>query len=248
LSSLLCIAVFLISVLYSCVGQAGATGYIAAMALLRLSPSEIKPTALVLNVLVSAIVTIRFRIDGRFRSEGQPSERILWPLTAASIPMSLLGGYLSLPTAFFNQILGVLLCVAALSLLVRRSTDSETIATPRISKVILVGAIVGLLSGLTGVGGGVLITPLLLRFRWVTARSAAAISGVFILINSLAALLGHISAVQSLPSGIGQLAIAAACGGLVGSQIGSAHLSEKAIHRVLGAVLFVAGFKLLFVR
>jgi uncharacterized membrane protein YfcA len=237
--SFFCAALFVISVLYSCVGQAGASGYIAAMALFGFAPAAIKPTALVLNVLVSAIVSLRFYRAGYF------SRHLFWPLALASVPAALLGGCVTLPTRAFNCLLGALLLVGALPFVFNRQAMENSASTPRLSRALLAGGGVGLLSGLTGVGGGVLITPLLLHCRWARAKTAAGVSAVFILVNSVAALSGHLSVARSLPSGLPLYASAAVLGGALGSQLGSAHLSAPAIHRILGAVLLIAGLKLL---
>jgi uncharacterized membrane protein YfcA len=235
-----CAALVLVSILYSCVGQAGASGYIAAMALFGFAPATIKPTALILNVLVSVVVSVRFYRAGHF------SWHLLLPFAVSSMPAALLGGYITLSPLVFNRLLGALLLVAAVPFFSRRDSAEHTVSPPRLPVALLAGACVGFLSGLTGVGGGVLITPLLLYGRWAAPKPAAAISAVFILINSVAALLGHLGADQSLPAGLPLFALAAVFGGAVGSQLGSAHLSAAAIYRILAAILFIAGLKLIF--
>ena len=235
-----CATLALVSILYSCVGQAGASGYIAAMALYGFAPAAIKPTALVLNVLVSVVVSVRFCRAGHF------SWHLLLPFAISSVPAALLGGYLTLPPIVFNRLLGGLLLVAAVPFFFRRDSAALLVSPPRLPVALLAGACVGFLSGLTGVGGGVLITPLLLYRRWAAPKPAAAISAVFILINSLAALLGHLGATHSLPPALPLFALAAVFGGVIGSQLGSVHLSASAIYRILGAILFIAGFKLIY--
>lgn len=234
-----CATLVVISILYSCVGQAGASGYIAAMALFGFAPAAIKPTALVLNVLVSVVVSIRFYRAGHFTG------RLLWPFVVSSVPAAVLGGYITLPPLVFNRLLGALLLVAAAPFFFRRDVEDHTVTPPRWPIALLAGALIGLLAGLTGVGGGVLITPLLLYCRWAAPKPAAAVSAVFILLNSAAALLGHLGAVRSLPADLPLFALAAVFGGAIGAQLGSTHLSAVAIYRVLGAVLLVASLKLL---
>ena len=237
--SLFCAALVVISVLYSCVGQAGASGYIAAMALFGFAPDTIKPTALVLNVLVSVVVSVRVYRSGHF------SWTLLWPFAAASVPTALIGGYLTLPPLVFDRLLGSLLLVAAVPFFLGRGAEAQAVSPPRRSIALAAGAGVGLLAGLTGVGGGVLITPLLLHCRWATAKSAAAVSAVFILINSVAALVGHLGATRALPPDLPLFSAAAVLGGAIGSYLGSVHLSAAAIYRILGSVLLIAGVKLL---
>lgn len=237
----LCGAFFVISILYACVGQAGASGYIAAMALFGFAPAAIKPTALALNVLVSAVVSLRFYRAGYF------SWRLFWPFAVASVPPALLGGYFTLPPRVFDCLLGAVLLVAAVPFLVRRESPEYSISMPSLPMAFLAGSSVGLLAGLTGIGGGVLITPLLLYCRWAQAKPAAAVSAVFIFVNSVAALTGHLGATHSLPSGLPFFALAAVLGGVVGAQLGSVHLPASAIYRILGAVLLIAGLKLVFI-
>jgi uncharacterized membrane protein YfcA len=211
------------------------------MALFGFAPAAIKPTALVLNVLVSAVVSLRFYQAGFF------SWRLFLPFAVASVPTALLGGYITLPPHLFNCLLGAVLLVAALPFFVRRDSPSHSISVPSLPVALLAGSSVGLLSGLTGTGGGVLITPLLLYCRWAQAKPAAAVSAVFIFVNSAAALAGHLGATHSLPSGLPLFALAAVFGGAVGAQLGSVHLPASAIYRILGAVLLIAGLKLLFI-
>jgi uncharacterized protein len=236
--SLFCATLFLVSILYSCVGQAGASGYIAAMALFGLPPGTIKPTALVLNVLVSALVAFRF-----FRA-GHLDWRTFWPIAIASAPAALLGGYLTLSPLFFNRLLGTLLVLAAPPLFFRKDFAETATHPPGPIAASLAGSGIGLVSGLTGVGGGVLITPVLLYCSWATGKRAAAISAVFILLNSIAALTGHFSATHNLPPGLPLFALSALAGGAIGSHMGSVHLSNVAIYRILGAILLLAGQKL----
>jgi len=233
-----CAALFAISVLYSSVGQAGASGYIAAMAVFGFAPATIKPTAIVLNVLVAAVVSIRFYWGGHF------SWRLLMPFALAALPTALIGGYVTLPPVAFNRLLGALLLIAAAPFFFRRNVSSP-VGQPHVVVALVTGAGIGLVSGLTGVGGGVLITPVLLYCRWATPKTAASVSAVFILINSLAALLGHLGATHNLPEHLTLFALCAFTGGMIGAHFGTAHLSAKAIYRILGVILFVAGGKLL---
>jgi uncharacterized membrane protein YfcA len=235
-----CSTLVLVSVLYSCVGQAGASGYIALMALFGFAPAAIRPTALVLNVLVSVVVSLRFYRAGHF------SWRLFVPFAVLSVPATFLGGSITLSPFVFSRLLGALLLIASVPFFFRRDSISQEISKPRLPVALLAGAAIGLLSGLTGVGGGILITPLLLNLRWADPKPAAAVSAVFIFLNSVAALLGHLGTVWSLPSHLPLFALAAVFGGAIGSQLGSAHLSSSAIYRILGAILSIAGLKLIY--
>ncbi len=236
---LLTAGVFVIAVLYSSVGHAGASGYIAVMSLLSLAPVIIKPTALALNILVASIATWQFFKAGHF------SWRLFWPFAILAVPFAFLGGYINLPTHTFKVILGFVLLYSAASLLFTAQRDKQVSEPPRLP-AIGVGAGIGLLSGLTGTGGGIFLTPLLLFMGWAEAKSAAAVSALFILVNSVAGLMGYLSNANTLPSLIAPLFVAAALGGVVGSYLGSRRFESAVIKRFLAVVLFIAGAKLIF--
>ena len=236
--SLLCAGVFAVAFLYSCVGHAGASGYIAVMTLFGLAPDIVKPTALALNVIVSSLASWQFWRAGHF------AWTLFWPFAALSTPCAFAGGALRLPAPAFQALVGLVLLWSAAVLLLRPPPD-EVRATPSGAVRASVGAGMGLLAGLTGTGGGIFLTPLLLFMRWARARTAAATSAVFILVNSLAGLLGHAMTTGELPAPAPSLAVAVLAGGAAGSYLGSTRLSHAAIKRVLAAVLVIAGAKLL---
>ncbi|MBX3026878.1 sulfite exporter TauE/SafE family protein [bacterium] len=238
--AVLILGVLLIAVLYSSVGQAGASGYIAVMSLVGLAPSFIKPAALALNTVVALIAAVQFHRAGHF------AWRLFWPFAALSVPLAILGGAVSLPSRVFNVLVGCLLLVSALSFVLRPS--SATAARPPTRAVAIgVGALLGLIAGVTGTGGGIFFTPLLLGMRWATPRQAAAASAFFVLVNSLAALVGNVSSARALPMSVVPLAGAAMVGGSVGAWLGSRHLAHAVIERVLAVVLLIAGGKLILV-
>lgn len=237
---LTCLLFLAIALLYACAGQAGASGYIAVMALLGYAPESIKPTALILNTLVSLVVSWRFIKDKHF------DWPLFWPFALGALPLALLGGYLTLPQQWFEYLLGMLLLIAGgLSFLRKPGAETQQ-QPPRRSVACAWGALIGLMSGLTGVGGGVLITPLLLFFNWSGVRTAASVSALFILLNSVVALIGHWSATSFyLPEGIGVLAVMAVAGGLLGARLGSRLLTPSQIRLVLGVILIVAALKMI---
>jgi uncharacterized membrane protein YfcA len=235
----LTLAILLVAFLYSCVGHAGASGYIAVMTLFSLAPAEIKPTALVLNILVASITTWQFWRAGHF------SWSLFWPFALLAIPMAFVGGYMSLPTHVFKVLIGVVLLFSAVRFLMRPSEDSVESAPSR-PLALSLGAGLGLLSGLTGTGGGIFLTPLLLFKRWARAKNAAAVSALFILVNSTSGLLGNLSSTRYFPVFALALAVAAIIGGTAGSYYGSRKLDPAMIKRLLAAVLLIAGFKLVF--
>jgi uncharacterized membrane protein YfcA len=235
----LSLAVFFVAFLYSSVGHAGASGYIAVMTLFSLAPSEIKPTALALNILVASIGSWQFWRAGHF------SWRLFWPFAILSFPFAYLGGYLNLPTHIFKVIVGVVLLFSAARFLMPQIVESE----PHIpSKPVSMGfgAFLGFLSGLTGTGGGIFLTPILLHMRWAKIKTAAAVSALFILVNSVSGLLGNFSATKNVPLFALPLGIAVVIGGTLGSYLGSKKLQSSTIKRLLAFVLIIAGAKLIF--
>lgn len=230
---------FIVSFLYSCVGHAGASGYIAAMTLFGLAPAVIKPTALALNILVATIASWQFRRAGHF------SWKLFWPLALASVPCAFLGGYLDLPTRVFKIAVGLVLLSSAARFLL--GPPEEPKAQPPTLPVSLgIGAGLGLLSGLTGTGGGIFLTPLGIFLRWDRTKTIAAVSAAFILVNSASGLAGVISKTRTFPDVALTIALAAAAGGTAGSYLGSSRLPHTAIKRLLAVVLAIAGFKLIF--
>lgn len=230
--------IFVIAILYSSVGHAGASGYIAVMSLLSLAPAVIKPTSLSLNVLVAAIATWQFYKAGHF------SWRLFWPFALPAIPLAFLGGYVSLPTHVFKIILGLVLIFSAARFLFELQRDKQISQPPRF-QAMAVGAGIGFLSGLTGTGGGIFLTPILLIMGWAEVKTAAAVSALFILANSLAGLTGYFANTRSLPSIIVPLFVAAALGGCIGSYLGSRRFDSVILKRFLAVVLFIAGSKLI---
>ena len=230
--------VFVIALLYSSVGHAGASGYIAVMSLLSLAPAVIKPTALTLNILVASIGAWQFWRAGHFRWA------LFWPFALLSFPLAFLGGYLNLPTQVFKILVGVVLLFSAVRLLAKPPAESEPHDPPRVA-AIGAGAGMGLLAGLTGTGGGIFLTPLLLFMHWARAKQAAAVSALFILVNSISGLLGNIGATKTFPTFALVLLVAAGAGGAIGSYFGSRRFDPVVIKRLLAIVLLIAGAKLI---
>lgn len=237
LLSWLALGVLVIAFLYSSVGHAGASGYIAVMTLFGLAPEVIKPTALVLNIVVATIGTWQFYRAGHFRWQ------LFWPFAVLGIPAAFIGGALKLPAPIFKVLVGVVLLLSAVRFLYDPREASETRPPNRLTSV-LVGGLLGLLAGLTGTGGGIFLTPLMILMRWAPTKIASATSVVFILVNSTAGLLGTLSTTQTLPAIALVLVVAAMIGGSLGSYLGSQRFSPVIIKRLLAAVLIIAGLKL----
>lgn len=236
---MLTLAIFIVAFLYSCVGHAGASGYIAVMTLFTLTPEVIKPTALALNILVAIIASWQFWRAGHF------SWKLFWPFALASVPCALLGGWLNLPTHVFKIAVGLVLLASAARFLLAPPVESTT-KPPAIGTSLGIGAGLGLLSGLTGTGGGIFLTPIGIFLKWADTKTIAAVSAVFILVNSAAGLIGHLGRTRSFPSVAWSMALAALAGGAAGSYLGSTRLPHTAIKRLLAVVLLIAGLKLIF--
>lgn len=231
-------AIAVVAFLYSSVGHAGASGYIAVMTLAGLDPLAIKPTALALNILVALIATSQFYRRGHF------SWPHFWPFAVLAVPMAFIGGYFNLPATIFKIVIGMILVGSAIQLLVRPAGVAAETTPPR-RVAIPVGGALGLLAGLTGTGGGIFLTPLLLLMRWSTAKTAAGVSAPFILLNSTAGLLGNVSSTQHFPAFVIPIALAAGLAGLAGSYYGSVIFTQATVKRLLAVVLLIAGSKLL---
>lgn len=234
--------IFAVALLYSSVGQAGGSGYLAVMAIFGVSAGVMKPSALVLNVLVAGIATARFHRAGCF------SARLFLPFAASAVPFAAWGGTLALPGPVYSRFVGIFLGIAAFTLLRGSLTNesSRTNAVPMIP-ALASGMGIGMLSGLTGIGGGIFLGPLLLGTGWAGVRESAGVSAAFNLSTSVAGIVGHLSIARSLPPAIPYWAVAAVVGGTIGSGLGSRHLGDAALRRLLGLVLVIAGVKLMLV-
>jgi uncharacterized membrane protein YfcA len=236
--------IFAAAAIYSAVGHAGASGYIAAMALFGVSPATMKPTALTLNILVATLATYRWNRAGLVA--GRP----LAPLLTASIPAAFIGGAIQLPGVWYRLLIGIVLMAAAFRLFASprgASAGCAEAAAVGWPAGLVTGASVGLLSGLTGTGGGIFLTPMLLLFGWAGARQASGITAPFILVNSIAGLAGNLLSLRGLPAELPYYMIAALLGAFVGVNMGIKWMSPIALQRVLAAVLCVAALKFILV-
>jgi uncharacterized membrane protein YfcA len=232
---------FVGAALYASVGHGGASSYLAVMGLFSLAPDVMKPTALALNILVAGVATLKFYRAGLF------SWRLFWPFAVASIPAAFVGGAVMLPARSYKILVGVVLLYAAVWMFrsALRPISKET-HPPPLWAAVIAGLAIGFLSGLTGVGGGIFLSPLILSMGWAETRATSGVAAPFILVNSIAGLLGHIASVSQLPPNVPVWGAAAVIGGWIGASYGSKRAPVPVLRQLLSLVLVVAGVKLIF--
>lgn len=231
------LAFFCAAALYASVGHGGASAYLAVMGLIGMAPAEMKPIALTLNIAVALLALSAFVRAGQFRA------RLFWPLAAASVPAAFVGGWLQSPELVFKLILAAALFFGAWRLAFGRATDPTALREPPLPALVLLGLVIGFLSGLIGIGGGIFLTPVLVLWRWVPAKPAAAVSAAFILANSLAGLSGFLVKGGAIPPLAWLLLPAVLAGGWLGSRWACQRARPSELLRVLAAVLVVAATK-----
>jgi uncharacterized protein len=232
---------FAAAALYASVGHAGASAYLAVMGLYNFAPSVMKPTALALNILVATVATFKFHQAGLF------SWKLFWPFAIVSVPAAFLGGATMLPLQWYRVVVGIVLLYAAVWM-VRSSLKPLEVEAhpPPLWASLVVGLAIGFLSGLTGVGGGIFLSPLLLYLGWAETRATSGVAAPFILVNSISGLLGHLSSVAQLPPNIPIWGLAVVLGGWLGATYGSKRAPPPVLRRLLALVLIVASVKLIF--
>jgi uncharacterized protein len=236
---LLAACMFVGAALYSSVGHGGASAYVALMALFGVAPAVMRPTALVLNIIVTSFTSWRYFNAGLFRW------RTLWPFLLGAVPFAFLGGTINLPSAYYRPLLGAILLISATRMLWPSQFDTARAwRDPSVTVGVLCGAAIGLLSGLTGTGGGIFLSPLLIFLGWSAAKPASGVVALFILCNSAAGLLGNYASVRALPADLPLFAGAVIAGAVLGSTLGI-RLATPLILRALGLVLLIAGLKLI---
>jgi uncharacterized protein len=232
--------VFLLAVLYSSVGHGGASGYLALMALFSFPPDFMRPTALVLNIFVSSIAFYSFYRRGHFRL------KLLLPFVITSLPFAFIGGMLSIEPKIYKIILGLFLLVAVARMFFRLKNFDGVTKPVNQPLALGIGAVLGFLSGLIGIGGGIILSPILILLRWANMKQTAAISAAFIIINSVSGLLGQsVNSLSLAPQSTIMLVVAIA-GGIAGSFLGSEKASSRVLLMALSSVLIFASIKLIF--
>lgn len=231
------IVFFLAAAIYSSVGHGGASAYLALMGLLGMAPAEMKPIALTLNIAISGVALVSFIRAGHFQ------KNLFLPLAAASVPAAFLGGWLQAPDSLFKVVLAAALIIGAWRLAFGRAEEDQPLRPTRLPTLIVLGFSIGLVSGLVGIGGGIFLTPLLVLFRWSTARPAAAVSAAFILANSCSGIAGFMMQGGSIPSLVWMLLPSVLLGAWIGSRWGSGSAPIPALRNALAVVLVVAAAK-----
>jgi len=234
------ILLFMVAFLYSSVGHGGASGYLALMAFFSFSPEMMRPTALILNLFVSLTAFIQYYRNGHFRW------KLFWPFAIASIPAAFVGGLIIMDAAWYKKILGMLLLFPVVRLGGIKFNSENTDKEQTLFASLLIGAIIGLFSGMIGIGGGIILSPAILLLHWANMKQTAAVSALFIFVNSLAGLAGIFTTGFEYKPEIVWMIVIAFSGGLAGSYLGAKKLNHLFLKRLLAVVLLMASVKLLF--
>ena len=231
---------FLVAFLYSSVGHGGASGYLALMAFFSFAPETMRPTALILNIFVSLIAFIQYYRSSHFQW------KLFWPFSIASIPAAFIGGLIVVDAKIYKTILGVLLLFPVVRLGGVKFNVEETKKEQSLSTSLLIGALIGLFSGMIGIGGGIILSPIILLLHWANMKQTAAVSALFILVNSLAGLAGLFTKGFDFRPEIIWMIVVAFAGGLAGSYMGAMKFESSNLKKLLAIVLLMAAIKLLF--
>lgn len=234
------ILLYLVAFLYASVGHGGASGYLALMALFEVTPEVMKPTALLLNLFVSAISFSQFYRGGHFRLQ------LFWPFAVASVPMAYLGGLTTLDGNLYKKILAFALLIPVARFILVSKPGEKDIKKPNLLLSLVIGGLIGYLSGLIGIGGGIILSPVLLLLGWANMKQTAAVSALFIFVNSLSGLAGQLKKGIYFSSEMYWYVGVALAGGLMGAYFGAIRFNQSILRYLLAMVLLVAIWKLLF--
>jgi uncharacterized membrane protein YfcA len=239
---LFCFLLFLVAFLYASVGHGGASGYLALMAIFSVAPEVMKPTALLLNLFVSLISFVQFYRGGHFKL------RLFLPFALASVPFSFIGGLIVVNGNLYKQILGLLLLIPIVRFLFFKNIEAKDLRPSNVILSLLIGSGIGFLSGLIGIGGGILLSPIILLLRWADQKQTAALSALFIFVNSLSGLAGQLIKGVDFSTDMYLYVAVAFAGGLGGAYFGSMRFRQAGLKNILAFVLMLAVYKLLFTQ
>ena len=231
---------FLVAFLYASVGHGGASGYLALMALFSFTPDVMKPTALLLNLFVSLTSFVQFYRGGHFKW------KIFLPLAIASVPFAFIGGLITVESSIYKKMLGILLLIPIIRFLFFKNIPVDKLKKPDTLLSLIIGGAIGFLSGLIGIGGGIILSPILLLLKWTDQKQTAAISALFIFVNSLSGLAGQLTKGIQFSTDMYAYVAIAFTGGLCGAYFGSLKFNQNILKYVLAIVLMLAAYKLLF--
>ncbi|MFW2478364.1 MAG: sulfite exporter TauE/SafE family protein [Sediminibacterium sp.] len=234
------ILLLVIAFLYASVGHGGASGYLALMAIFSIAPEVMKPTALLLNLFVSLTAFLQFYRGKHF------VWKVFLPLALASVPMAFVGGLITIDSFIYKKILGVLLVFSVIRMLMPAKKAEQELKQANFTGALLMGGIIGLLSGMIGIGGGIILSPLLILFHWTDQKQTAAISALFIFVNSVSGLLGQLTKGIAFSSDMYAYVGIAFAGGVAGAYFGAMKFKQTVMKKILAVVLVVAAYKLLF--
>lgn len=234
------ILLFIVAFLYASVGHGGASGYLALMALFSFTPDVMKPTALLLNLFVSLTSFIQFYRGGHFKW------KIFLPLAIASVPFAYIGGRMTVESFLYKKLLGLFLLIPIIRFLFFKNIPVNELKKSNPILSLIIGAVIGFLSGLIGIGGGIILSPILLLLKWTDQKQTAAISASFIFVNSISGLLGQFTKGIHFGADMYAYVAIAFTGGLCGAYFGSLKFNQNILKYTLAVVLMMAAYKLLF--
>jgi uncharacterized protein len=230
----------IVAFLYASVGHGGASGYLALMALFSFAPETMKPTALLLNLFVAGIAFYYYYKEGFF------NKKLFLYFAIASIPLAYIGGTIEIDASIYKKILAILLVFVILKMLNVFGKESDNIKDVKLWQGLIVGGIIGFFSGLIGIGGGIILTPIILLLHWGKMKEAAAVSALFIWVNSAAGLIGQLNSGVTIGSDSFLLVAIAIIGGILGGYFGSKKINNQSLKHILAFVLIIACVKLFF--
>lgn len=239
---LIIILLLLVAFFYASVGHGGASGYLAVFSLFGMAAADIKSSALILNVFVASVSFIQYYRSGHFKW------KLFYPFIILSVPMAYLGTFIELDASLYKKILGICLLIAVIRVAGFLKPKKETeIKEVVLIPAILIGAVLGFVSGVIGIGGGIILSPLIILLHWGTLKQTSAVSALFIVVNSLAGIVGLWRQDTDFSPQLGIWVAVTVCGGALGAWWGSTKVHGKMLRNLLAGVLLFAALKLIFI-